>query len=80
MDYRDTLQTLVEELRHADGLTAYQIAERGKIHQQILSGVLRKERNLSPQSLSRLLDGLGYEIHFEKITSQASAPSVPNNR
>jgi transcriptional regulator with XRE-family HTH domain len=77
-DYRDTLQRLFDELRLKQGLTLSQISKRSGISEQRLTGVLRKERNLSSRSLQRLLGRLGYAMLFEKITSQASSPSVPN--
>ncbi|HEY3876398.1 MAG TPA: hypothetical protein VGM92_13060 [Candidatus Kapabacteria bacterium] len=73
MDYRDTLHALVDELRHSEGLTWYQIAQRGRIKEQMLQEVLRKERNLSPNSLRRFLAGVGYEMHFERISSQTNS-------
>jgi transcriptional regulator with XRE-family HTH domain len=77
-DYRDSLQALFNELRREQGTTLFQIASKTEMSEQILTGVLRKERNLSAQSLQRLLVRLGYEMQFEKITSPASSPSAPN--
>jgi transcriptional regulator with XRE-family HTH domain len=77
-DYRDTLRQLFDILRHEPGMTISQIAKQSEMSEQILAGVLRKERNLSAQSLTRLLSRLGYTMHFEKIISPASSPSVPN--
>jgi DNA-binding phage protein len=71
-DYRDTLQQLFDTLRREQGMTLSQITTQTGMSKQIITGVLRKERNLSPRSLERLLDSLGYAIEFEKITSPAS--------
>jgi transcriptional regulator with XRE-family HTH domain len=75
-DYRDTLQQLFDTLHREQGMTLSQIARVAGMGEQRLSGVLRKERNLSPRSLQRLLGRLGYSMQFEKITSPASSPSV----
>jgi transcriptional regulator with XRE-family HTH domain len=88
-DYRDTLRHLFDALRREQGVTISQIAKQSGMSQQILAGVLRKERNLSTQSLARFLNRLGYAIHFELIvpateventTYRAFSPSVPNRR
>jgi transcriptional regulator with XRE-family HTH domain len=67
MDYRDTLHQLFDNLRYEQGLTISQIAKQSEMSEQILAGVLRKERNLSARSLMRLLGKLGYVIRFEPI-------------
>ncbi len=66
-DYRDTLQQLFETLRNEQGMTISKIAKQSEMSAQILMGVLRKERNLSARSLTRLLSKLGYVIRFEPI-------------
>jgi transcriptional regulator with XRE-family HTH domain len=86
-DYRDALRAVLEKLRNEQGMTWAQIAKRSGIREQIIVGVLRKERNFSMPSLSTMLNRLGYTVRFEaipdseisgKVTSPASLPSVPN--
>jgi transcriptional regulator with XRE-family HTH domain len=66
LDYRDALQHLFDELRHTQGITLAQISKRSGMSEQIITGVLRKERNLSAQSLTKLLTRIGYAIAFER--------------
>jgi transcriptional regulator with XRE-family HTH domain len=66
-DYRDTLQQLLDDLRLKQGMTLSQISKRSGMSEQMIMGVLRKERNLSARSLTRLLNRMGYSISFEKI-------------
>ncbi len=70
-DYRDELQALFDALRQKQGMTLSQIAKQSGMSEQIIVGVIRKQRNLSAQSLTRLLGRLGYVMQFEKITSPA---------
>ena len=67
LDYRDALRQLFEELRLKHGMTVAQISKRSGMNEQIIMGVLRKERNLSARSLTGLLGRLGYAIRFEPI-------------
>jgi transcriptional regulator with XRE-family HTH domain len=65
MDYHDALHGLFDTLRQEKGMTWPQIAKQAGMREQFIAGLLRKERNLSVQSLQRLLGRLGFEISFE---------------
>jgi cyanate lyase len=78
MDNHDALQGIIDTLHQEQGLTWPQIAKQAGRSELFIAGVLRKERNLSARSLLLLLGRLGYSMQFEKITSPASSPSVPN--
>ena len=67
MDYRDRLQELFQTLHDEEGLTRYRISKRAGISEQRISNLFSKRSNLSPDSLQRLLDSLGYEMRIEPI-------------
>ncbi len=67
MGYHEALDGLFDTLRREQGMTLSQIAKQAGMSEQNLTGVLRKERNLSPRSLERLLGRLGYAISFEPL-------------
>lgn len=67
MDYRDRLQELFQTLHDEEGLTRYRISKRAGISEQRLSNLFLKRSNLSPDSLQRLLDSLGYEMRIEPV-------------
>jgi len=64
VDYRDKLDTLLNELHERDGMSRYKIARISGISEQTLSNVMHKRRNLSITALQRLLDSIGYDVFF----------------
>ncbi len=63
-DYRDKLHVLLEDIHGREGTTRYRIAKLSGISEQTLSNVMHKRRNLSIDALQKLLESLGYELHF----------------
>jgi len=63
-DYRDKLHDILEEVNGREGITRYRIAKLSGISEQTLSNVMHKRRNLSIDALQKLLESLGYEMHF----------------
>ncbi len=67
-DYHEELRKLFEHLRSSEGMTLSHIAGQANMNEQVIKGVLKKERNLSVQSLQRLVESIGYAIQFERIS------------
>lgn len=75
MDYRDLLVELFHSLNTDEGLTHCQISRRTGVSEQTISNVLKKRRNFSTPALNRVLQRLGYELHFEPRPAKQRAPS-----
>lgn len=72
MDYRDTLLELFHALHDVQGLTRYRIAAKAGVSEQTISNVLNKRRNLSVESLEKLLHSIGYEIRIVPASTGSS--------
>ncbi|NHN28545.1 helix-turn-helix domain-containing protein [Paenibacillus agricola] len=78
MEFKKLLGSRIRALRKANGLTQEQLAERSEIHYSYIGGVERGDRNISVDTLEKLLIALdipAYELfRFDSsLTSQQQA-------
>jgi len=76
-DYRDSLQELFQELYDREGMTRFRLSRKAGVSEQTISNVLNKRRNLSVETLEKVLDRLGYRMEFlpDSTGSDSSADS-----